>query len=173
MKRLWLTWDGDKATGVLEGRIWEVELEEGFSSAFLRGINLKAGDEIIRLIASDADQDSDHGEHPQWIDCWRAVVIDDFDDAMTHAGQAMSESVGQAAVDFFRNEIREHGIMRHIFPPEAVTTAAEERARQMVTRVGSRDDILQGVRRMQEAGRATDVVSESAEPVPVHMYGPF
>lgn len=165
MKRLWLEWDGDKATGVWEGRIGDVEMEEGFTGAFLWGINFKAGDETIRLIASDADQDSDHGNHPQWVDCWRAVGADDLDDAMMHAGQA--------ATAFFRNEIREHGFMRQIFPPEAVTTVAEERARQMVDMVGSWDDLLQGVRRMQEAGRVAAVVSESAELMPLHMYGPF
>ena len=81
MKRLWLTWDGDKATGVWEGRIGDVELEEGFTSAFLRGVNLRAGDEIIRLITSDEDRD--HGNHPVWIDGFRSVGLDDPEEPMT------------------------------------------------------------------------------------------
>lgn len=159
MRRLWLEWDGDKATGVWEGRIGDVELEEGFTGAFLRGVNFKTGNETIRLIASDADQDSDHGNHPQWIDCWRAVGMDDLDDAMICAGQAVAQDV----TAFFRNEIREHGITRQIFPPEAVTTAAEERARQMMNMAWSVDDMLQGLHRMQEA--AARIPEESVQRV--------
>ena len=144
MRRLWLEWDGDKATGVWEGRIGDVELEEGFTEATLWGVNLKAGDETVRLIASEWD--SDHGNHPQWIDCCQALGMDDFYDAVRH----MTQPGAQGVAEPFRNEIREHGITRQIFPPEAVTTAAEEIARQMVAMVSS-DDMLQGVRRMQEA----------------------
>lgn len=166
MKRLWLEWNGDKAAGVWEGRIWEAELEEGFTSAFLWGINLKAGDEIIRLIANDRDQE--HGNRPLWIDCYRAVGMDDLDEAMGH----MSQAVGKDVAEFFRGEIRENGFIRHIFPPQPVTTAAEERARQTVDMVSS-DDILQGVRRMQEAGRVAGWSREVSILMPLHMYGPF
>ena len=164
MKRLWLTWDGDKATGVWEGRIGDVELEEGYTEPALCGVNLRAGDETIRLITNERDQD--HGSHPQWIDCYRA---EDMDDSMLH----VSQDVAQAVAAFFRSEIREHGITRQIFPPEAVTTVAEERARWIVDVARSWDDMLQGVRRMQEAGRAVELAREASGLMPLHMYGPF
>lgn len=162
MKRLWLEWtdererDRGKATGIWEGRLWDVELEEGFTEATLWGVNLKAGDETVRLIASEWD--SDQGNHPLWIDCVQAMGMDDFYDAMRH----MAQTVVQDVSELVRNEIRENGIMRHIFPPEAVTTVAEERARQMVDMVSS-DDMLQGLRRMQESGSAAAWASEALE----------
>ena len=179
MKRLWLEWDGAKATGIWEGRIWDVELEESFTRSTFWGVNLKAGDEILRLIAGDWDPD--HGNNPLWIDCYRVWGIDDFNKAVSE-----SESIGQAAVDFFRNEIRENGIMRHIFALEPVEAAIEPRELQLTPDMPrhqvdltltlgdsaqelqghiaempmpAREQLVQGIRRMQEEAMAAALVS--------------
>lgn len=106
-RRIWLVWDNDKASSLIDGRIWDVELASPEQGGML-GLNLITWGSAIRKIVVNWDRE--HGMHPEWVDCASAEGH-----MMSPQGTAMHDA-GLAAAEFFRNEIREDGIMRRLRP---------------------------------------------------------
>ena len=68
MKRVWLEWDGDKATGVWEGRIWtaQAQLHNGRLTSGVMRVALIKGKSRLDLVAKFFDVE--HGDRPEWCD---------------------------------------------------------------------------------------------------------
>ena len=66
MKRLWLTWDGNKITAAWKGRIWQVDMDGDPLSA--EGFKLHMRSDGKTDVVVPWEWDMAHKKKPEWVD---------------------------------------------------------------------------------------------------------